>query len=81
MRRQIDKKVMRGWARKIGVEAAAERVIHEIKCSLSKADKLVSGRYPSLPSPSEQLALAKLVGVHRDKLFPLAATSREEKAS
>lgn len=66
----------------VGGSAKATRMImDELECSFSKADKLARCKYPSLPTPSEQKALAKLFKCKRDVLFPIIGVIEELKAS
>lgn len=78
MDRQLNDKVMANWRERVGGLAEATDLIKKaLECSRSKAEKLAACRYPSLPTPTEQKALAKLLKTTRDVLFPL----RESKAS
>lgn len=74
-RRQIDRGEMKAWRESVGGLKEATRLIAEkLECSESKADKIASGRYPSLPTPTEQMALAALMMRPRDVIFPFAPT-------
>jgi hypothetical protein len=80
--RQLDRAEMHNWRESVGGLKAAARLISEkLECSESKAEKLASGRYPSLPTPTEQMALAALMKRPRDVLFPFVVAKGRAKAS
>jgi hypothetical protein len=66
----MDVKIMKKWTEKVGVRMAVAQIIMKLDCCASKAEKLASGRYPSVPSTLEQIALAELIGCERHVLFP-----------
>ena len=74
VQRRIDTNEFGNWVRSVGGSIKATRLIEQkLECSESKAEKLAGGRYPSLPTPTEQMALAALMQRPRDVLFPLVA--------
>lgn len=82
LKRQLDQMEMTIWRESVGGLKEATRLISEkLECSESKADKLASGRYPSLPTPMEQMALAALMKRTRDAVFPLVTAKGRAKAS
>lgn len=82
MKRQLEAKEMEIWRDRVGSTNAAARLISDkLECSISKAQKLAGCRYPSVPSPTEQKALAALLKRPRDVLFPLCRKTKEIKAS
>jgi hypothetical protein len=71
MRLVADFAVMASWGQGFGsYELAAEEVKRALGCSHSKAGKLARGIYPFALSPSEQAALAGLLKIKEDVLFP-----------
>jgi hypothetical protein len=81
MQRQLALKELASWRDRVGGLREAIRLIGEkLECSKSKAEKLAAGRYPSLPTPTEQMALAELMNKTRDELFPFCA-SKKRRAS
>lgn len=82
MKRYLDQGEIEGWRASVGGIREATRLISEkLECSRSKAEKLAAGRYPSLPTPTEQMALADLMHRSRDVLFPLVRARRKKQAS
>jgi len=82
MKRQLNKRIMEEYVQSAGgVKTATERIKNKLQCSESKAEKLASCRYPSLPTPMEQVALAELLGVTRDTLYPPIIKTSEKRAS
>jgi hypothetical protein len=72
MRREIDLNKLMLWVeREGGIKPAALEISQKLECSISKAEKLAAGRYPSRLMPSEQIVMSKLLKVTRDELFPL----------
>lgn len=80
MKRDLARQTIRSWTEKIGRKKAIGMISGTLECSASKAEKLADGRYPSVPTPLEQKALAKLTRIKRDDLFPVV-TATEERAS
>lgn len=73
MKRQLNGKEMREWTESVGgIETAADLIKERLKCSRSKAEKLASCRYPSVPPPLEQEALAQLMARPHEAVFPKA---------
>lgn len=71
--------VMSEWRKWIedvgGIKAASQLISEKLECSLSKAEKLAAGRYPSSLVPAEQKELANLMSKSRDGVFrPLAGS-------
>lgn len=60
-----------------GAEKAESLVVEALKCSKSKAEKIVACRYPSLIPPLEQIALASLMDKPRDVAFPFIKKKRQ----
>lgn len=82
MKRHLNKRLMADWAKSTGsLEKASDIVREKLQCSRSKADKIVGCRYPSVPQPLEQVALASLLGTTRDVLYPEAGRPRTRAAS
>lgn len=80
--RRIDSAEVGSWVTSVGGVRKATWLIGEtLECSLSKAEKIASGRYPSLPTLAEQVALATLMQRQRDVLFPLVAARGRSRAS
>jgi hypothetical protein len=52
---------------------ATEEIKKCLGCSDSKAEKIASGRYPSLPTPLERKALAGLMNLEESQLFSVGA--------
>jgi hypothetical protein len=59
-----------------GVRDAVTLIMGKLKCSPSKASKLATGRYPSVPNALEQEALAQLVGCDPQVLFAIPRKKR-----
>jgi hypothetical protein len=77
MKRKIDSNEIAKWRESVGGLSIATRLImQELSCSPSKAEKIASGKYPSVPSTLEQLALAALLKKSRDVVFPVIGKSR-----
>lgn len=77
MKRELDAKEMANWKDGVGGWTEATRLIRDkLGCSDSKAEKIVSGSYPSLPSQLEQIAIAEVMGRPRDAIFPLRQQRR-----
>lgn len=76
MNRQLDVKKMKKWRDGQEFQGAIELVKNALQCSRSKAEKIVGCRYPSTPQPLEQIALATLLGISRDELYPVAGKPR-----
>lgn len=77
MKRKLDLNIIEKWAYEVGgVDEAARLISKELECSLSKGMKLARGQYDSTPAPLEQVALAGLINVSRDQLFPLLAQGK-----
>jgi hypothetical protein len=73
MKRRLNREVVLSWKESVGGHSEATRlVIDRLKCSTSKADKVASGHYPSIPSALERQALSDLMGVQESELFPPA---------
>lgn len=64
-----------------GHPQAMAKVMACLRCGPSKADKIASGLYPSMPSPLEREALAKLIGVEESTLFIPVAAGAKNRAS
>lgn len=63
--------MMTKWTRKVGgLHKATAKIIERTGLRASTAEKIAEGRYPSLPGTLIREALADLVGVHHDELFP-----------
>jgi len=78
MDRKMSFKQMKNWRDSSGgLRSASLLICQSLECSYSKAEKLASGRYDRVLTASEQKALAELMNVSRDVLFPL----RGERAS
>jgi len=72
MKRQLDGKSIRKWKDRVGgIDNATRLISDELECSISKAEKVATGSYPSQLSSAEQKALAKLLNLDRDVLFPI----------
>ncbi len=81
-KRSLSKSEMLAWRESVGgVKKAAELIAHALECSISKAEKIAGGRYPSLPTLAEQLAISSLMERPRDKVFPVASPKAKRKAS
>lgn len=81
MKRRIDYKEMLLWRESAGgIKEAARLISEKLECSLSKAEKIAGCRYPSVPTPTEQMALASLMQRPRDVVFPFAC-KRVDRAS
>lgn len=65
------------WKQRIGRKKAIEIVMTVLGCGSSKAQKIVDGRYPSLPVPLEQKALAVELGKDLDTLFRPVTAGRK----
>lgn len=77
MKRKLNSKEMNEWVESVGGTKKAAQLVKEVlQCSMSKADKIVGCRYPSIPQPLEQLALAKLSDRSRDVLYPAVGRPR-----
>lgn len=77
MKRRLDKTEMNNWVASVGGTVAAAKLVEKkLECCDSKAQKIVGCRYPSVPPPLEQIALASLLGRPRDVLFPTVAKPR-----
>jgi hypothetical protein len=82
MKRRLNNKVMGNYVNAVGdVKNATALIEEKLQCSKSKAEKLASCRYPSIPTPMEQMALAELLGVTRDTLYPPIIKTSEKRAS
>lgn len=82
MKRRLNRLEMNQWREQVGgLDEASLLIKGTLDCSLSKAQKLASGRYPSEISASEQSALAALLKRPRDVLFPETEKARRSKAS
>lgn len=82
MKRRLDKQLMTEWVKSVGSPTKASEIVKQkLKCSKSKADKIVGCRYPSVPQPLEQMALADLLGTTSDLLYPEACRLRSRAAS
>lgn len=82
MTQRLNGTAMKEWrAANGGYEKASALIKDKLQCSMSKAQKLATGRYPSLPSFAEQVALAELVDIPRDELFPLVTAKGKSRAS
>jgi hypothetical protein len=82
MKRQLNRLEMTLWREQVGgPDEAAMLIKAALDCSLSKAEKLATGRYPSLPTASEQSALASLMNRPRDTLFPQIDKAKRTRAS
>jgi hypothetical protein len=67
---------MLSWRESVGGIAKAAILISEkLECSLSKAEKLASGRYDREISASEERELSSLTGIDREALFRVANKS------
>lgn len=64
-----------------GVKAAAKLIAETLECSESKAAKLAGGRYPSMLTAAEQVAMEELTDIPREVLFGSAPTGKKSKAS
>lgn len=70
----MDLKTLEKWRKNFpNPDDAAIAVKEALGCSISKAQKIVSGRYPSTLVLSEKRALAELFGCKLEILFPSAA--------
>lgn len=77
-RRHLSKDEFKAWRESVGGLARATLLVKEkLECSDSKAEKIASGRYISVPTPTEQMALAALMQRPRDVIFPLVASKRK----
>lgn len=75
----MEKSVIIDWAERVGgLKKATQLIKAKLECSKSKAEKLAAGRYPSLPTPLEQRALASLMKCKRSDLFPVVEAVEEE---
>lgn len=82
MKRRLAVTEMHDWVMSVGGLREASRLVKEkLECSESKADKIVGCRYPSVPQPLEQIALASLLGRPRDVLYPTVGKPRARVAS
>lgn len=82
MKRRLDVTKMRNWLLSVGsTDEATLLVMKKLECSISKAQKIIGCRYPSIPQPLEQIALADLLGVPRDVLYPVVGKPRGKAAS
>lgn len=82
MKRRLAIAEVKHWAMGFdSKEEAIDQVRQALQCSWSKADKIVGCRYPSVPVPLEQEALASLLGVPRDTLYPVVGKPRVKTAS
>lgn len=71
MKRRFNRKEMDTWREAVGgLEVATELIMEKLKCSRSKAEKLASCRYPSIPPPLEQEALAELMVRPLEAVYP-----------
>jgi hypothetical protein len=77
MKRRLNGQRLAVWVQQVGgVKEASLLIVQKLECSISKAEKIASGRYLSLPTPSEQKDLADLLSTSRDVLFPPARGQR-----
>lgn len=82
MKRQIEEKLIKSWAKKIGGVSKAVRVLMDAtEIAPSTAEKLVCGKYPSEPQFLIRKVLCDLTGYSEDELFPFAATKGKSRAS
>jgi hypothetical protein len=66
----MDQKELMKWVESVGGPIKATLLIQQcLECSVSKAEKMATGRYPSLPTPAEQKVLSKMMKRSRNKLF------------
>jgi hypothetical protein len=80
--RSFDRAEFEKWIESVGGHMRAAITIAEaLECSLSKAEKLVAGRYPSLPTTAEQKVISGLAGRPRDVFFPLVGAKKKRHAS
>ena len=85
-RRHLDKQEIKAWRESVGgLTKATHLVMEKLECSHSKAEKIASGAYISVPTPTEQIVLAALMQRPRDVIFPLVTSKqkkpREERAA
>lgn len=70
MRLKLNRALVLMWKESVGgLDPATVMIKKCLSCSLSKADKIAAGRYPSTPTPLERKALAKLMKVEETELF------------
>lgn len=73
MKRRLDPNIMAEWRTSVGgLNQATDLIQKKLKCGFSKADKIASGTYPSVPSPLELDALSSLMKKSVDVIYPLA---------
>lgn len=78
MGRKLNKNEMKKWRESMGgLSKTTMLICQTLECSLAKAEQLASCRYDRVLSASEQKALAALMNLTRDVLFP----AKGEKAS
>lgn len=71
MKSKLNRALVIEWKERVGgLSHATEIIMSRLGCSVSKADKIASGRYPSVPTQLERRALAKLMEVEESELFP-----------
>lgn len=70
MRLIVNKNEMKKWAKSVGgASKAARMIMDETEVSVSTADKLVRGIYPSEPDYLLRKVLCELTGLAEDALF------------
>ena len=62
-----------------GIREATILIMSALKCGASKAEKLASGRYQSVPQPLELDALLELTKFELDELFPIVSKAKGKK--
>ncbi len=71
VRKELNTRLLSEWVESEGgLTIATSRISGALKCSISKAEKIAAGRYPSHLSGLEQTALAKLTRISAEQLFP-----------
>jgi hypothetical protein len=82
MKRRINRAAVIEWRERVGGQAEALKLVMDcLKCSPSKADKVASGHYPSVPSALERKALCQLMGVEESTLFVPVTAGAKNRAS
>jgi hypothetical protein len=80
-RRQLDKQEIKAWRESVGgLTKATHLVMEKLECSHSKAEKIASGAYISVPTPTEQIVIAALMQRPRDVIFPLVTSKRRDQS-
>lgn len=70
MKKRLNTQLLKNLVSDAGsIQAASKLIQKALECSDSKAEKMVTGRYPSIVPPAEQRILAELLKCKREDLF------------